>query len=80
MDAGIDPRNPTTAAAARSGSLSPGITSPTEMANAAADAEWPEGNEVVDGIATHRLSGTQLTTVRAATLAHQFHWLVHHRR
>jgi len=45
-------------AAALSGTLSPGNTRPTETANAAADAAWPEGNEVDDGIRTHRLSGT----------------------
>ena len=44
--------------AARNGRLSLGNTSPTEIANAPADAEWPEGNEVDDGISTQRLSGT----------------------
>jgi 2-iminoacetate synthase ThiH len=50
VDAGVDARKRTTPAATRSGSQSLGTTSPTETANAAAEAEWPEGNEVVDGI------------------------------
>ena len=34
------------------------MTSPTATANAAADAECPDGNDVDVGIGTHRASGT----------------------
>src|SRR4051794_41940054 len=35
-----------------------GRTSPTPVAKANAEAEWPEGNEVEDGIRTCRATGT----------------------
>jgi len=50
--------NATTDAAARSGQRSSGTARLTATQNAAADAEWPEGNEADDGIPTHRVCGT----------------------
>jgi hypothetical protein len=41
VHAGVDAREPHDAAAARNGTRSCGMTSPTATANAAADAEWP---------------------------------------
>src|SRR6478672_7834057 len=38
--------------------LAAGMTSPTAVANAAAEAEWPEGNDVDSGMLTHRSWGT----------------------
>ena len=58
MDTAVDAREGYDPVAARNGRLSLGNTSLTEIANAPADAEWPEGNEVDDGISTQRLSGT----------------------
>jgi hypothetical protein len=54
----------TAAATACSGSHATGSSSPTAVAKAKAEAEWPEGNDVEPGILTARPAGT-LTPARS---------------
>lgn len=51
----------TSAAVAVSGRLTPGEAIPAPVANANADAAWPDGNDVERGIATRRAIGTLWT-------------------
>ena len=48
----------TAAASARSGTARTGSSPATAPANANAEAEWPDGNDVLVGIVTQRSSGT----------------------
>ena len=51
------------------------MTSPTAVANAAAEAEWPEGNDVDSGMLTHRSCGTPARSGRARALPSFIGWL-----
>ena len=52
----------------------------TPVANAKADAEWPDGNEVERGIATWRATGTGDVAVRSPAAAERLQDDVHDRR
>jgi len=51
------------------------MTSPTAEANAAADAEWPEGNDVDSGMLTQRSRGTLVRSGRVRALRSFIGWL-----
>src|SRR6478752_5771481 len=51
-------------ASTRIGIASRGRTDPTPVAKANADAEWPEGNDLLAGIGARRASGTSVVSGR----------------